>query len=352
MTAGYSKLLYPRQPAPPCPLTADNSYYLLNLSQAQVYFPAPPFARPAYLTLSSTIESPFQPGQPLKSLYQVVTFEKNQAFRLPISVNLSTFVPARANDTLRLTLRYMVTRDNPFQKLAGKMKEVNLVAKVSAVSLEWGAALKISEITGSLLSYLLQEGSEDTLFELYQDLNIADLKAGYWLIYGSRENLVEPGLVEIHESELRSDPYLDKYCYALLKVIAIPRLKEEAARQCFWWELLQAGKNKTLAGLQGSTRQKDAALREWENTLLQVMEFARKDPAFLLKEVQQIIQTAQREIDLVLKGGITKEAFGSESYPETCQKVLGVRDEAALAASLRDYHDAVEMTERLLKTLV
>jgi hypothetical protein len=348
MPAGYSKLIYPRQPEPEYPMSPDNCYYMINLHQAQAFFPAAPLVRPAFLTLSSTIESPFQPGQPLKSLYQAVTFQKNQPFRLPISVNLSTFLPARSNDSLRLTLRYIVTRDNPFQKLAGKMKDVNLVAKISAVNLEWGVAIKVSEITANLLSYVLQEGGEDTVFELYQDINIADLKAGYWIVYGSRENPVEPGLIEIYNNELRADSYMEKFCYAILKVVTIPSLKDEAVRTRPWWELLQAGKDKALSGIKGNTRQRDAALFEWGAILVHVKEMARKDQSYLLKEIEQIIGKAQKEIDVKVHSGVNLEAYGNNVYPETWQEVLNVRNTQELSASLRDYQDALDVTERLL----
>ncbi len=349
MLAGFSKLIYPKQPEPLYQIIPDNSYYMLSLSQAQAYFPASFLVRPAFLTLSSTVESPYQPGQPLKSLYQVTTFQKNVPFRLPISVNLSTFLPARSNDTIRLTLRYIVTRDNPFQQLAGKMKEVNLVSKISAASLEWGTAVKVSEIVATLLSYLIKEGKEDTIFELVQDINVSDLKSGYWVIYGARDTSIEPQLLEIHNAELRSDAYMEKYCYAILKVVAIPRLKDEAARERSWWELLQASKEKVLANLRKNSRQRDSSLREWESTLTHVYELARKDQSFLLKEIKQIIGRAQKEIEVGLNQNIEPEAFGSNTYPESWRDVLGVNDAIELDEQIRDYQDAVEMTDRLLK---
>jgi hypothetical protein len=348
MPAGYSKLTYPNQPAPAHPLAPDDCYYMVNLHQVQAYFPASPLVKPAFITLSTTVESPFQPGQPLRSLYQVTTFQKNQPFRLPINANLTAYLPARSNDVLRLSLRYIVTRDNPFQKLAGKMKEVNLVAKVSALNLEWGAAIKVSEITATLLSYLLQEGNEDTIFELYQDLNVSQLQAGYWLMYGAREDLPEPTMLEIYKDGLRTDTNLDKYCYTLLKIITLPAMQPEALRTQPWWELLQSGKDKTLAGLSGNQRQKDTALHEWETTLLHVREMARKDQSILLKEIQSTIRAAQGEIDKKSRQGIRLESFGEEQYPPLWQEILGVSTPGELTASLRDYQDAQEATRHLL----
>lgn len=348
MPAGYSKLIYPHQATPAHPLTPDNCYYLISLDQVQGYFPASLLVKPAFITLSTIVESPFQPGQQLRSMYQVTTFQKNQPFRLPINANLTAFLPARSNDVLRLSLRFIVTRANPFQKLASKMKDINLVAKVSALNLEWGTAIKVSEVTATLLAYLLQEGGEDTLFELYQDLNVSNLQAGYWLMYGARENLPEPTTLEIYKGQLRTDSQMDKYCYAMLKIVTLPAMQPEALRSQPWWELLQSGKDKTIAGLSGNQRQKDTTLHEWETTLLHVHEMARKDQTILLKEIQSVIQSAQAEIDHKSQKGTRTESFGEEFYPPTWQEILGVSNPRELQASVRDYQDAQDIAEHLL----
>jgi hypothetical protein len=351
MAAGYSTLRCLEDPKPDFPLSPDESYYLINLHQAQAYFRGSALVKPAFLTLSSVVESPFQPGQPLKSLYQVTTFRKNQSFRLPINVNLSGFLPARTADALRITMRYIVTRDNPFQKLASKIKDVNLVAKISAVSMEMAVAAKVSEVTATLLSYLLQEGGEDTIFELVTDFNVADMKSGYCYLFGSPDEYPKPrvlqldGNLELYDDEDR----LSRFCFAVFKVLTIPVIKEEKARDKAWYELLQAGKDKTLAYLQLGRKQRDAAIREWNATLLHVAELARKDQSFLLKEIRQIIGKAQQEIDGKLISDKQPEAFGDQGYPEEWQKVLGVKDRNQLTTSVRDYQDAMEVVERLLK---
>jgi hypothetical protein len=351
MPAGYSTLRYIDQPAPPHDLVLDNCYYLINLHQAQAYFQASALTRPAFLTLSSVTESPFQPGQQLKSLYHVSTFQKNQPFRLPINVNLSSFLPARQNDVLRITLNYIVTRDNPFQKLANKMKSINLVSKISAASLEWGIAVKVSEITAQLLSYLLDEGGETTTFELVVDLNISTLHSGFYAAYGSPYNNVEPNILRIdRNNELQGDEYLSRFCFVVLRIVTIPALEEETARSRVWWNLLQTEKEKVLLGIQGNNRQKEMALREWNTTLLHVNDMARKDGSFLLKEIRQIIGEAQQEIDAKLKSGQNLEGYGTTNmYPPEWQSILGVEDGTQLQNLVRDYQDAVNITKELLR---
>jgi hypothetical protein len=349
MLTGYSTLRYPDQPEPLYALTPEDSYFLVSLHQAQAYFQSPALVRPASLTLVSTVESPFQPGQPLNSLHQIASFQKNQAFRLPIHTNLSSYLPARSNDTLRICLKYIVTRDNPFQKLADKMKSANLVAKISAASPEWGVALKVSEISAALLSHLLQEGGENTIFELTADLNVADLKAGYYAVYGSPYRNVEPNMLRINRNqELEGDEYLSRFCWAVFRVLAIPSLKEEAARERAWWQLLQMGKTRALAGLQGGNRQEEAVLAEWNATLLHVEELARKDHSFLVKEIRQIMGKAQLEIDEKLHSGKQDKMPAVSPYSEDMQKILGVANAGQLSATLHNYREAVEVTEQLL----
>lgn len=353
MQSGYSRFIYPKQVAPNYSLEIDNSYYMLQLYQAQAFFPASPLVKPAFLTLSSIVESPYQPGQPLKSIYQLVTFQKNQPFQLPIGVNLSSFLPARSTDTIRLSLRFLVTRDNPFQKLAGKIKDINLVAKISAASIEWGTAVKISEVVSQFLGYLLQEGGEDTIFEIYQDINISDLQAGYWIIYGSRENLSEPTILEIKDNQIRADSNLDRFCYAVIKVISIPRLRIETARSSGWWELLQAGKERVLLALSSGMGKRDSALREWGTTLTHVREMARRDQSFLINEIQQIIGSAQKEIDNAMRFQVKAEAATDmmTSYPQSWQDILGVHNARNLGTLLEEYETQSRLTESLLKSL-
>lgn len=343
MIIGNSILQYPPQPNPKNILIPEESYYLIKLHQAQAFFELPILARPAYLTLSSSFESSFQPGKPVTSLFQITPLQRGQANRLPLSVHLTSFLPARSADTLRITLKYIVTRDNPFEKLTDKIKQLDLVANLSVVGAEFAIATKISQISGELLSYVLKEGKEQDIFEMVFDWVVSDLQAGYYVIIGSPRSIPNPKKLHLDENgQLHSDDLpLDQYCYATFKVIAIPARNENEARDRAWWQLLQSGKNQIL---RKASYQQSQAEQEWQYLLQMVKELAQKDPSFLNGEVEDIILKSQTEIDAKFKKtyrGEEEDDWDSnfKIYPPALQEILNVKDSRELNERVKRYEE-------------
>jgi len=249
MPKGSSPLQRPEQPPVPQALMVEDTYYLLSLKEAQAYFDMSWLEKPATLAISTAIESSFYPDHPaVQSLHRTDIIQKGKTCKLPISTNLTGWLPARATDKLGIKLQYIVVRDAPFQELVRQMQQIKLATVVSKVSLEWGIATKVSEITGKLLSYLLKEGSAEVVFELRTDFNLTELQTGYYVQFGSYDDRLWPRklFIDGHRGFYDENLYLPNLCYALFYLHAIPRRGQEVARSEAWWELLHAGKDHIL----------------------------------------------------------------------------------------------------------
>lgn len=348
MPTGISPLYYPeRQPKPRQGVKPDNSYFLVKLHAIQAFFEAGWLVKPGFLTLSSSVESTFQPGQATQSLHQVTTLSKNIPHQVGFRTNLTDWLPARATDTLRITLNYTVTQDTPFKELVDQMEQVGLVAKLSLVRPDWAVAVKVSEITGRLLSYLLQEGRTRDVFNLTMDLNIPELRAGYYVVFGSPKQTRWPTEIWIDDqAQLGGEAYLfDRLCYAIINVLALPRRGEEVARGEPWWELLQTGKEQVLDAYPLDEQERRQVLADWRSTLAKVRDLASKEHGCLLLEIREIIQAAQVEIEQKLFP-VTSQA--DQELPEDWQTLLEVRTEGELQDSVRDYQDALQASQRLM----
>jgi hypothetical protein len=222
---------------------------------------------------------------------------------------------------------------------------------VSLIRPDLAVAVKISEIVGHLLSHFLHEGKQTELFPLTMDLNLADLKAGYHVVLGSLTNEPFPNALEIKNGNLtaRGGHALDRYSYVVLQVLAIPTRGRENMRGEPWGELLQECKQEALNTTIRNTDDFDEALEKWRICLAQVKRLALKDRSFLEGDVEGVIGEAAKEVEDKLGSRKTLEANGLEEYDEEWQQLLGVGTPQELRRHVRDYHDAVELTERLLQ---
>jgi hypothetical protein len=346
MATGVSSLSYPQQQPPPkAALAPDDSYWLVRVHDAQAYFAANILSRPAFLAVASTIESSFQSGQVVRSLHQVRTIQRNVPARLGFQTNLTDWLPARRTDWLRLGWKNTVVLSTPFKDVLGQMEKLNLVSQVSAVRPDLAAAVKVSEIVGKLLSFALGEGQERTVLDLTMDLNVGQLQAGYWAVWGSLQDASWPSQVWLDEAQRLQGDGLEQLCYLVIQVIVVPRRESEAARTTGWWELLEGAKEQAESAQYGDEDARRKAYHTFLETLNQAQSLARKDPAFLLVEIREIFARAHADVKTVL---FPREEQATGELPEAAQATLGVRTESELQQIIRDYQDAVEVSRQLL----
>ena len=351
MSKGSSPLQRPEQPPAPQALMAEDTYYLLSLKEAQAYFDMSWLANSATLAVSTAVDSSFYPNHPAaQSLLQTDIIEKGTTCKLPISTNLTGWLPARATDRLGIKLQYIVVRDTPFQKLVAQMQKIKLAAVVSKVSLEWGIAAKVSEITGQVLSYLLKEGNAEVVFEMHTDFNLAELQTGYYAQFGSNEDRLWPRKVFIdgHRGFYDENLYLPNLCYALFYLRAIPRRGQEVARSEAWWELLQAGKDQALSAAPSNKQERQKVMADWRAILVQARKLSRQQNACLLKEIDEMIREAHGEVESAILPTSKGEAFGDDELPEEWQELLSVETRTDLYSSVANYRSLKKISKDLL----
>jgi hypothetical protein len=352
MPTGVSNLYYPKQSSPALNLALDDSYFLVRLYEAQALFEAGWLVKPGALVLSSSVESSFQPGSPTESLYQIAAIQKNIPYRLGININLTDWLPARSMDSLKITFKYTVVQDKPFNELADQMGKIGLAAKVSLVRADLAVAVKVSEIAGRLLGYLLREGSKHEVLSMTMDLPLASLQAGYHAVLGTQRDQSWPATLSIDANKRLTDSVgipLQNFSYAVIEVLALKRSGNESIRGEPWWELLQTTKEKALDASFADEQEQRKAFNDWRSTLTQVRALARKEKACLLKEVQEIIQEAQVEVEGKLAPKTKGESAGFEELPEDLQDVLGVNTVEELQQSVSNYKDALLLSRQLLE---
>lgn len=349
MQTGVSQFQYvEKQPTVPAVLTPDNSYVMLYLQSAQAYFSAGWLSKAGYLAVSSAVDSSIDNVPPTQNLHQLTGFQKNTPCHLGLQIALTDWLPARRTDTLRLTLTYTVMRDTPFKTLVDKIDQMNLVSKLSVVRPELGAAVQVSKITGNLLSFLLQEGTEKDVFDLTVDLPMQSTQAGYYAIYGSPDQVPLPKSVWLDKlGNLKDDgDLLPRLSYALINITALPRRGEEIARGEPWWELLQTAKDEALLAMPMSETETQQIKADWIKSLKQVKSLARKERTYVWPELEAIINTAHQEVS----GKLTVRMMEATlPLPKDLQDVLGVATESELFASVRDYKDALDISKAVLQ---
>ena len=351
MPTGVSHLYYPIQDNPGDPLAFDDSYFLVKLHDAQAFFPANLLKQAEFLLVSSSVESSFLPNSPIQSIHKLTTLRKNAPCRLGIHTNLTSWLPARADDSISVKLEYKVLQGAPMKSLVDKMEELQLESVVSAIRPDIAIAVTISKIVGHLLSFFLQEGKQIELFPLKIDLNVADLKVGYYAVLGSYTEETYPKILEIKQGQLTEQHghELSHYSYAVFQVQMIKRRGSEVVRRASWGELLSVCKDEALHMTIRDEDDRREAFQKWLVGLTQVRVLARKDYGFLTHEVNGVIAEAQSEVEQKLLPQHGLESQEEETYPDEWQQVLGVSTPQELRRTVRDYQDAVELSERLLR---
>ncbi|NEQ64358.1 MAG: hypothetical protein F6K21_02445 [Symploca sp. SIO2D2] len=352
MPTGVSSVYYPNQPNPQFNLELDNSYFLVKLHDSQAFYKADWLTEPGFVTFSSSIESSFQPNDSTQSLHKISSVQRNEPCRLGLSINLTDWLPARPTDWLRINLKYTVWQDKPLKNLMAQLEQTGLVAQVSLLRPDWAVALKVSKIVGQLVSYLLREGSQHEIFSSTMDLNLRDLKAGYQVVVGSHRDEILPTSLKIDANGNLtniSGSSLSSLSYAVIQVLALKRRGQEIARNEPWWELLEAVKEQILDAEPANDQERRKLSVDWRSTLTQVRVLARKQRGFLLPEIREIIAAAQVEVDAKLAPSRANEAFGTEEFPPDLQDCLGVKTEQELHKLVRDYQDALEVSQQLLE---
>jgi hypothetical protein len=348
MATGSSTIQRPQQREPLSELVTNDSYVLVRLHNTQAYFSAGWLAKAGYLIFTSSVESTYQPGVRTQSLHQVATIEKNVPCKLGLSTNLTEWLPARTGDSIRINLKYVVVQDTPLKRLVGDMGKIDLAAKVSLVRPDWAVAVKVSEMVGYMLSYFVGEGGQHEVFNLTMDLNLAQVKTGYYAVIGSHQAVDWPAALAItDQGELRDDKHFElaNLSFAVIEVLAIPRLGDEMARERPWWELLQAAKTEALYS---SGRSPGEILEQWKKSLRQVRAMIVKDRGFLNREVDELIIQAHHEVEQSLPSQhVSAEAYGSLELPEDWQDLLNVRTNAEIQRYAKNYLASLDRSRKL-----
>jgi hypothetical protein len=321
-------------------------------NDAQAFFSAGRFSSPEYLLMSSSVENSFHPNSPpVQTLHHVSSLVRNVPCHLGVSFNLTGWLPARMTDWLRIKIDYTVVQDSPIKDLLDKIRGSGLTTPLSAISAEFAAAVKVSEIVGHLLSSLTGEGSKHKSFSLEVELNLATLKTGYQVVFGSQNDQSWPEVISIDNNGQLKDKRnhsLDQYSYVIIEVQGIKRCGGEMMRGRPWWELLQMAKETALTIELPNASARRAILNYWQHLLRQVQQQAREEHEFLLTEIGDVIREVHAEVMIRLQP-TSHEAFGDDELPPSWQDILAVHTERELQDSVRAYQDAVFTSQQLLK---
>ncbi|HEU5227451.1 MAG TPA: hypothetical protein VFU49_06525 [Ktedonobacteraceae bacterium] len=355
MATGVSRCYYPTQPDPRYPLVCDECYFLLKIHDTQAFFPANRWQQAQYLLFTSSVESSFFPGNPTQSLHKLTSLKTNVAAHLGVSTNLTGWLPAREQDTIKVTINYTVKRGAPVKELVEKMQQLHIESVVSLVRPDMAVAAKTSQIVaqvlGNLLSSFLQEDEQTEIFALEMNRNLSDLKAGYYAVLGAMTNERFPLALEMHNGQLiepgRGE--LPRHSYVVIEVLTTPRHNQELIRCEPWGELLLECKEEILHATIRTEHERDEAFQQWRISLRQIRRLAQKDRSFLLREIDAVLAEAQMEIEQKLQPRVTQQAQGLEDYPDEWQEVLHFSTPQELRRAVRDHQDALELSEQLLR---
>ncbi|NQT13336.1 MAG: hypothetical protein HQ582_11340 [Planctomycetes bacterium] len=350
MPTGTSSPYYPDQPEPPVALEPDDSYLLVRLRDAQACFDGGILGRGGVLTVQSTVESSFRPGTPAQSIHQTALIKNSTPCRLGTCTNLTDWLPAYPDASLRVTLEYSLLPRSVFQGLAGLLDKLKPVAKLTLHDPEWAVALKVSETVARLMASAAGAAGQHELLSLVLDLNVADLKAGYHAVLGSCSEQIWPSALSINENRhlVADGNALARLCYALIEVLALKRLGPESVRGAPWWEVLQAGKNRALETPSPNDEQRKNAIDEWHTTLALARTLARNERGCLPNEANDLIRTSHVEVEAVLAPQTAAEGQLDDQLPSQWQRLLELTTGRELRSSTSRYRNALESSRRVL----
>jgi len=349
MPTGSSYRYYPTQDNPGQLLAFGNSYFLIKLHDAQAFFSANMLQQAGVLLVSSSVESSLSQSGPTKSLHKLTSLKKNTPHRLGINTNLTKWLPSIETDSLRVNLQCKVLHGSPIKSLVEKMEGLHLESALSLIRPDIAVVATVTQIVGHLLSFFAQEGTETIVFSLDMDLNLSDLKVGYSAVLGSHTDEPYPNILEIKHGQLSlpGGHELTRYSYAVIEVRTVPRLTPDFARRQVWGELLYECRDTALNATIRNEDDRLEALQRWFFGLEQVRAFARKDHSFLEREVSELIAEAQLLVEPKLEPPL--ETYGVDIIPVEWQPILGFSTPQELRDAVRDYQDAVQLSEQLLQ---
>jgi hypothetical protein len=260
-------------------------------------------------------------------------------------------LPARATDSVSIELKHIVTLDTPLGNVVDRINNLGLVSKLTIVKPDIAVAAKVTRIVAEMLRFLIREGSQTETFKLKVDLNVADLKAGYYAAVGSPANKSWPSVLSLDpDGSIRGSPIND-ISYLALQVQVIPARGTEIARTEEWWQKLQFAKDEALSVDPQDDAERRGAMEVWRKKLVQVKQIAYKDSLCLRTEIERIIMQAQEEINTVLRKQEVAESLDTDDeLPDEWQKILQVKTEQELLRSVRDYQDVLDLSRTLIFT--
>src|SRR5579885_153765 len=355
MATGVSRCYYPTQPDPRYPLICDDCYFLLKIHDTQAFFPANKLQQARYLLFTSSVESSFFPDNPTQSLHKLTSLEANKPAHLGISTNLTGWLPAREQDTMKVTINYTVKRGAPVKELVEKMQKLRIESVVSLVRPDMAVAAKttqiVTQVLSNLLSSFLHEDEETDIFALEMNQNLSDLKAGYYAVLGAMTNERFPLTLEMLNGQLLEPGRgeLLRHSSVVIEVQTTPRHKQELIRCEPWGELLLESKEEILNAAIRTEHERDEAFQRWRISLRQVRRLAQKDRSFLLREIDAVLAEAQTEVEQKLQTRVALQTRGLEDYPDEWQEVLHFSTPQERRRAGRDYQDALELSEQLLQ---
>jgi hypothetical protein len=327
------------------PLVANDSYFQVALYSAQAYVALPFLSQIACLVCAAEVGSNYLENHRIHSLYKVETIKKNQPSPLGLSVDLTEWLPVIPDKKVKVNVKLVAVRDQPFGKLTDAMSDLGLVSSLSLFGPHISEGLRITGIAGKILSTVLDEGAQDNLLSLDVDLSVAELSSGYWaMINPATPGDVATGL-RLRSGGRLDDPkaaFSEQNTYAVLKVRALERRGPEAARLTDWGTTLAEGLRQVqrLAG-SGTDRDRRKANSVWLDTIDHAQSLAQEDRSFLQNEIREVLQYYELEKRNLLAPETISESTGGEELNEDLQHILGVQDEGELARAVAGYRATV-----------
>ncbi len=350
MPTGTSSPYYPNQPEPAIALEPDDSYFLVRLRDAQACFDGGLLGRGGTLTVQSAVESSLRPGTPARSVHQTALIQDSVPCRLGTCTNLTDWLPAHPDASLRVTLKYSLLPKSPFDGFADLIETLKPVAKLTLHEPQWAVALKVSETVARLVATATGAAGQKELLSLVFDLNVADLRAGYHAVIGSHDERIWPSSLSInaHGQLVADGNALSGLCYALIEVLALKRLGSDAVRGAPWWEVLQAGQNRALETPSPDDTQRNRELGEWQTTLALARTLARNERRCLPNEVNDLIRTSHVEVEAALAPQTVAEGHLDDELPSQWRELLELTTGRELRLSTSRYDDALQESRRVL----
>ncbi len=358
-----SKLYYPdKQPdlPPEVKIIPDDSYFLLRLHDSQATLSKTFRWRKAGTILVKSLVQ-IKPSiqrnileQPIIGLHRIGDIKYNKAKSLVNRINLTDWLPAYSNDTLKVELEYILIKNEPLKKLLDKMAEIKLSTELTAVKWEVGLGLKITEILGRVFSYLLEEGQAERIFYLQEDLNIGELRPGFRVAAeATSSNTIPTQLIitDREDLELRNeyDHPLEETTYAVLEVLAQKRLSEGYWQETAWGQLLLEGQNEALRFERSSEAKKKKALKEFIEVCYYAGKLAITDTRFIPKHFKEVRAMLVQEIETQFFGQESFASPSTEPLPETWQRAFGYETEVELQGAVEYYYRALADSKAWLK---